>query len=109
MMQSAPVLMLIVATSFGEVDWILPVLSAFKKKNPQWQIMTLFGHKEIFESLVHNRAIYKEFAAISSLNIVPREIDLFLSRNISPDQVKIILKDFNEDEYAPYKIYLESR
>ncbi|MBU4263851.1 MAG: hypothetical protein KKC76_18500 [Proteobacteria bacterium] len=109
MMQSAPVLMLIVATSFGEVDWILPVLAAYKKKNPQWQIMTLFGHEEIFESLVHNRAIYEEFAAISSLNIVPREIDLFLSRNISPDQVKIILKDFNEDEYAPYKIYLESR
>lgn len=109
MMQSAPVLMLIVATSFGEVDWILPVLSAFKKKNPQWQIMTLFGHETIFQGLVINRAIYEEFAAISSVNIVPREIDLFLSSNISPDQVKIILKDFNKDEFAPYKIYLEAR
>lgn len=108
-MPGPPVLMLIVATSFGEVDWILPVLAAFKKRNPDWQIMTLFGHEKIFQGLVLNRAIFEEFSAISTLNIVPREIDLFLSSNISPDQVKIILKDFNKDEFAPYKVYLESR
>lgn len=109
MTSSPPVLVLIVATSLGEVDWILPVLFKFKEKYPDWQIVTLFGHEQVYQRLAQNKTIFDEFSKLSSLNIVPQEIDLFLTENISPDQVKIILKDYNKDEFSPYKQYLSDK
>ena len=108
-MKKNPILLLIVATSFGEVDWILPVLSAFHEQNPDWRIITLFGHQIVYQGLQENKELHEEFAKISSLNIVPQEIDLLLENDISSDQVKIILKDFNQDEFAPYKSYIAEK
>ncbi len=108
-MKKSPILLLIVATSFGEVDWILPVLSCFKKKYPEFKIITLFGHELVHQGVVQNKALDDEFSRISSFNIVPREIDALFEQIISPDQVKFILKDFNKDEYAPYKSYVTEK
>ncbi len=99
-----PIIILVVATSFGEIDWILPVLKVLMKKNNDWRLVTVFGHK-----LVHDRfkktnpILFNEFIKISSLNIVPQELDLLFSKQIEPQKVKIILKDYNNDEYASYK------
>ncbi|MFZ5775059.1 MAG: hypothetical protein ACOY3Z_06205 [Thermodesulfobacteriota bacterium] len=104
MNENSPVIVLIVSTSFGEVDWILPPLIAFKKKHPEWKIVTLFGHQLVFkwfESL--NPVLYRAFKEVSELNVVPQEIGALFRDDISPDQVRIVLKDYNEDQYAPYK------
>ena len=99
-----PIIVLVVATSFGEVDWILPVLKAFIVKNEDWRLVTVFGHKLIFDRFQQtNPILFNEFSEISSLNIVPQELDLFFSKQIDPGKVKIILKDYNDDEYASYK------
>ncbi len=108
MKEDAPILLLIISTSFGEVDWILPVLSAFHNKNPNWRIITLFGHQIVYQGLQENKFLAAEFSKISSLNIVPQEIEDLFANNISAEQVKIILKDFNKDEFAPYKAQLAS-
>ena len=106
MPKNKPVLILVVATSFGEVDWILPALHVFKHFNPEWQIITLFGHKLVFDNLKRNVCLFEEFKQISDLNIVPEELPLLFRQNINRDQVKIILKDYNKDEWAPYKLQL---
>ncbi|MEW6501139.1 MAG: hypothetical protein ACOY8P_09550 [Thermodesulfobacteriota bacterium] len=98
-----PVIILIISKSFGEADWILPVLAAFKEQHPEWRIITLFGHKLIHDFLVLNRTLYAEFRKYSSLNIVPQEIPSLFRDTIDPEQVKIILKDYNEDQYCPFK------
>ncbi len=108
-MPKQPVLIWIVATSFGEVDWLLPVMAAFHKRNPEWKIVTLFGHQIVYQSLIQNSELYDEFAKISSLNIYPQEIDALFAEDIAPEQVRIILKDFNQDEYSHFKRQVEDR
>jgi hypothetical protein len=107
MSDKPPVIILIVSKSFGEVDWILPVLVHLKQQQPQWRIITLFGHKLIHDFLVLNTALYAEFSKISSLNIVPQEIGSLFRDEIEPGQVKMILKDYNEDQYCPFKTEVE--
>ncbi|MEW6428692.1 MAG: hypothetical protein AB1568_11735 [Thermodesulfobacteriota bacterium] len=102
-----PVIILTVSKSFGEVDWILPVLVHLKEHHPGWRIITLFGHKLIHDFLLLNPALYREFARISSLNIVPQEIPSLFRDEIDASQVRIILKDYNEDQYCPFKNELE--
>lgn len=108
-MNKPPVIIWVVATSFGEVDWLLPVMYLFKKRFPEWQIITLFGHQLVYQGLVSNKPLFEEFYKISSLNIVPQEIDTLFSQNISAEQVKIIFKDFNKDEFAPFKSSLAEK
>ncbi len=108
-MKGQPVVILIVATSFGEIDWILPALTRFKETNPDWRLVTLFGHKQVFDILRTNTALYQEFAAVSDLNIVPQEIDSLLRDEANPEDVRLILKDFNRDEFSPYKVELANR
>lgn len=86
----------------------MPALISFHQKNPDWQIITLFGHELVYQGLQENKFLFAEFSKISSLNIVPQEIDSLFADVISPEQVKIILKDFNKDEFAPYKTKLAS-
>jgi len=109
MSNTAPVIILIVSKSFGEVDWILPVLTAFKEQNPSWRIITLFGHKLIHDFLALNTTLFAEFKKISSLNIVPQEIASLFRDEIQPEQVQIILKDYNEDQYCPFKTTVEDQ
>lgn len=107
MSEKPPVIILIVSKSFGEVDWILPVLVNLKQQQPEWRIITLFGHKLIHDYLLLNTALYAEFKKISSLNIVPQEIGSLFRDEVEPDQVKMILKDYNEDQYCPFKTEVE--
>lgn len=104
MSDTTPVIILIVSKSFGEVDWILPVLVQLKRHNPEWRVITLFSHKLIYEFLTLNRALFAEFKKISSMNIVPQEIGSLFRDEIRPEQVKMVLKDYNEDQYSPYKL-----
>jgi len=93
-----------VATSFGEVDWVLPVARAFMEKHKNWRLITLFGHAVVFEKFkLANKKLFDEFMKVSSLNIVPQEINGLFSNIINPNQVKLILKDYNRDEFAPMK------
>ncbi|MCF6246327.1 MAG: hypothetical protein L3J69_03090 [Desulfobacula sp.] len=104
------IVILTVATSFGEIDWILPVLKVFLEANDNFRLVTVFGHKVVFDRLkLMNQRLYNEFAPLSSHNIVPQEIDLLFSNRIDPDQVKIIFKDYNNDEFAPFKTYLADK
>lgn len=103
MSDKPPVIILIVSKSFGEVDWILPVLAAFRERHPEWRVITLFGHKLIHDFLALNQTLFAEFRKLSALNIVPQEIPSLFRDTISPEQVKIILKDYNEDQYCPFK------
>ncbi len=107
MNNKSPVIILNVSKSFGEVDWILPVLKAFKERHPGWRIISLFGHRLIYDFLKLNTALYAEFRTLSELNIVPQEIGSLFRDEIEPEQVRIILKDYNEDQYCPYKNELE--
>jgi len=107
MSEKPPVIILVVSKSFGEVDWILPVLTLFKEQHPEWEIITLFSHKVIYDFLTLNTTLLAQFSQVSSLNIVPQELALFFQENVAPEQVKIILKDYNEDQYSPYKTEVE--
>lgn len=107
--EKPPVILLIVSTSFGEVDWILPVLVAFKETHPDWQLISLFSHPQLWQNLQQNPILFAEFTKISGLNILPHEIDTLFASKIEPEQVKIILKDYNKDEYAPCKSYLADK
>ena len=101
--EKSPVILLILSKSFGEADWILPVLAAFREQHPEWRIVTLFGHKLIYDFLALNQTLFAEFEKLSSLNIVPQEIPSLFRDTIGPGQVRIILKDYNEDQYCPFK------
>lgn len=109
MPKAPPVIILIVSTSFGEIDWILPALTNLKERFPEWEVITLFSHKLLYQYLTENRALYTEFCKVSSLYIVPQELDALFSQQVKPDQVKIILKDYNQDQYAPYKLEVMAR
>jgi len=98
-----------VATSFGEIDWILPALTRFKEANPGWRLISLFGHKLVFDVLRTNVTLYQKFNAISDLNVVPQELDSLLQDEINPEDVRLIMKDYNRDEFAPYKTELADR
>lgn len=103
------IIILIVATSSGEVDWILPALKIFMEKNEDWRLVTVFGHKLVFDRFREtNPILYKRFSDISSMNIVPQEMEL-LSANIKPDKIKIILKDYNKDEFTPCKTLIQQQ
>ena len=69
---------------------MLPVLVAFKERYPDWQIISLFGHKLVYQKLQQNEALFAEFEKISDLNVVPQELEALFTQNITPDQVKII-------------------
>lgn len=105
----SPIILLTISKSFGEADWILPVLAAFREQHPEWRIVTLFGHKFIHDFLALNSTLYAEFRKLSSLSIVPQEITSLFLDVIRPDQVKIILKDYNEDQYCPFKAEVAGR
>ncbi len=104
------IIILMVATSAGEVDWILPVLKAFMEKNEDWRLVTIFGHKLVFDRFVKtNPILFKEFSEISSMNILPQEMDSLSSDKIDPENIKVIFKDYNRDEFAPFKTQVEQQ
>lgn len=104
------VLMLIVATSAGEVDWILPVLKVFLERNKDWRLVTVFGHKSVFDRFAQtNPMLFKDFSEISSMNVLPQEMDLLSADKIDPQNIKVILKDYNRDEFAPFKTQIEQQ
>lgn len=104
-----PVLLLNVATSFGEVDWILPVLIAFKKMKPEWQIITIFGHQVIYQTLKNNAFLFEEFSKVCKISTVHTDFEQLFHNVINPEQVKIILKDFNPDAGSPFKTIITDR
>ena len=104
-----PVLLLIIATSFGEADWILPVLSCLKQQHPEWEIITVFGSREAYQNVAEKSSLANLFLKISSLNIVQDQINHLFKQIIDANQVKIILKDYNKDEWAPFKWQIASQ
>jgi tetratricopeptide (TPR) repeat protein len=104
-----PILILIIATSFGEADWILPVLSFLKKQHTEWEIVTVFGSSEVYQSVTEQSALAHLFHEISSINIAQNQINQLFTENIDANQVKIILKDYNKDEWAPFKWQIASQ
>lgn len=104
-----PLILLVISSSYEEIDWILPALMKFKQKNPEYEMITLFGDKDVYRLLTTNKFIFRQFLRLSSLNIVPEEIPSLFSENIFPDQVKMILKDSGKDDFTPYKEELSQR
>lgn len=103
-------MLLIVATSFGEVDWLLPVLHTFKRKHPEWKIISVFGHETVFQLLMKNTFLSVEFEKISDANILHTNLENYLtSEAISSEQIKIIMKDFNQDSGSPFKYHITNR
>jgi tetratricopeptide (TPR) repeat protein len=56
-----------------------------------------------------NPILFKEFSEISSVNVVSQELDSIFFRDIDPEKVKIIFKDYNNDEFASYKLEISDR
>ena len=48
----------------GELDWTLPLLFRLKKKG--YKIITYFDKKKIFNDLVENKILYKEWKKINT-------------------------------------------
>jgi tetratricopeptide (TPR) repeat protein len=107
--KSSPIVLLIIATSFGEVDWILPALVSFKEKYPDWEIISIFGHEIIYYKLKQNSELFTEFNKISRINLVVHEFDKLFESGITTDQIKIILKDFNPDNGSPFKSIITAK
>ncbi len=57
----------------GELDWTLPLLFKLKKKG--YKIITYFDKKKIFDDLVENKILYKEWRKINT--------DYYIDKNYS--------------------------
>ncbi len=95
--------------SWGEVDWILPVLFKLKELKPEWCIIAIFSaswnyvNQKIYGSLTN-------YALESELNKIADDI-VYLDQTknsipgIKPEQVRIILRDYNLD--TPFKLSIQ--
>ncbi len=100
-----PLVIIEVTHSYGEIDWVLPVLILFKQKNPEYEIATLFGCREIFRPFSMNKFLFRQFLKISSIDTIPEGIDSVFKERFFSDQVKIILKENSGNNSTLFKKY----
>ncbi len=97
--------------SWGEVDWILPVLHELKLIKPEWRILALFSpywdfaNEKVFDSL-SNRTLSTELNRIVDDVIHINQNNIEIPGISHPEQVRIILKDFNGD--TPFKSSIQN-
>jgi len=85
--------------SWGEVDWILPVLYTLKKICPQWSLISVFSVEwKIYNPVLNNTFLYEELNNISDKIIYLESYSQNEINKIAiPDHVEIILKDNGND------------
>jgi len=98
------VILVLFERSWGEVDWILPVLFELKKIRPEMQIIALFSPLwETFNKELNNRTLKSELTKIVDDIVFFKNEDLnqIKIKSINhPDQVRIILKQRNDTSFV---------
>jgi len=100
------VILILFERSWGEVDWILPVLFELKKIKPDWKIIIIFSDLwKKYNPDQMNRTLDLELKKIAD-NIVYFDKKIVIPGINSPDQVKIIIKDNGSD--SPFKLSIQN-
>jgi len=89
--------------SWGEVDWIIPVLFELKSRKPDWKIVVVFSPDwEKFNPILNNHTLNNELNYIADHIVFFDGNSIIIPELVYSEQVKIILKDMTS--YRPYNI-----
>ena len=72
-------ILLIVRRTSGEIDWVLPILN---KVSNQYEIITIFENKSIFNDLKRNRQLFALWSVISNKYYVRNIYDYLIGRSL---------------------------
>ena len=72
-------ILLIVRRTSGEIDWVLPILN---KISNQYEIITIFENKSIFNDLKRNRQLFALWSVISNKYYVRNIYDDLIGRSL---------------------------
>jgi len=88
--------------SWGEVDWILPVLFELKKLKPDWQLIIIFSEEwRRYNPIQPGRTSYAEINDVADNIVWYEKSGTSIPGVNAQEQVKIILKDSGAD--VPFK------
>lgn len=98
------IIILIVETSFGEIDWILPVFHKLLQDDQDWTLVTVFGHEGVLRKSEDNSTLFRLFKKVCWAYLLPNALEDLFSNHIQAGNVKFIFKDSNVD--GPIKQHL---
>ena len=87
-------------TSWGEIDWLAPVLFELKELKPDWRIVSVFSQEWRAYNLrnkqeINNRTLYRELNNISDDIIYESELE----NVINPEHVRIVFAHSSLNEF----------
>lgn len=100
----------VIDSSFGEVDWILPVLFSLRSERPDWTFVSLFLQEKVYNQTNANHFLFSKLSEVSDYVVVGSDMEEVFAAltplGASPGSVRIILKDFSTDRVTPAKVKL---
>ena len=91
----APVALLLVKSSRGEVDWILPVLHRLRARG--WRVVAVCESQRAYEALRAERVLFESLTSVALVGVYPEDVQPIFAELIAPQRVRLILKDFSAD------------
>ena len=107
-LKNSGIVLVLFRDSFGEVDWILPVLHKLKQFKPEWRIIAVFSPlwRKYHKVILTNRTLESELQRVADKIIFYNNKEKFYSEIKNPEQVHIILKDYSPDRF-PFRPDIE--
>jgi hypothetical protein len=90
-----PVALLLVRSSRGEVDWILPVLHRLRARG--WRAVAVFESQHAYDALRADRFLFESLTSVALVGVYPEDVQPIFAELIAPERVRLILKDFSAD------------
>jgi hypothetical protein len=92
--------------SWGEVDWILPVLFQLKRLKPDWRLIIIFSEEwRKYNPVLMCRTLHNELVKVADEIVYFEKGSISIPGLESAEQVKIIIKDNGND--APFKVAIQ--
>lgn len=89
-----PIILSLFKLSWGELDWIAPVLLKLKQMKPKWQIYAVFSPDWVIRNPnPESNSLFNELLLIADKIIFLQRNQNSIAEIPSPDQVKVILND----------------
>jgi len=92
--------------SWGEVDWILPVLFQLKRLKPDWHLIIIFSEEwRRYNPVLMSRTLHNELVKVADDIVYLEKGSNSIPGVEQAEQVKIILKDEND---VPFKVAIQN-
>jgi hypothetical protein len=92
---AGPVVLLLVKSSRGEVDWILPVLHRLRARG--WRVVAVFESQRAYDAVRAEHVLFELLTSVALVGVYPEDVTPIFAELVAPERVRLILKDFSAD------------